>query len=88
MPEPEEKIMNIPLGNAKKDPSSKRASTAMKIVRKFVSDHMDVHPEDVWIDSSVNEEIWKRGIKKPPSKLKAKAIKFEDGIVEVSIPRE
>ncbi len=88
MVDTEERIMNIPLREAKNSPSSKRASRAMKLVREFVSNHMDVPKDDVWIDSSTNEEIWSRGIKKPPAKIKVKAIKFEDGIVEVSIPRE
>ena len=88
MVDTEERIMNIPLREAKKTPSSKRASRAMKLIREFVSNNMDVPEEDVWIDSSTNEAIWERGIKKPPSKIKVKAIKFEDGIVEVSIPSE
>lgn len=84
----EERIINIPLRKAKNSPSSKRAARAMKLVREHVANNMDVPKEDVWIDSSTNEEIWSRGMKKPPSKIKVKAIKFEDGIVEVSIPRE
>jgi len=88
MVDTEERIMNIPLREAKKTPSSKRASRSMKLIREFVSNHMNVPKEDVWIDSSTNEAIWERGIKKPPSKIKVKAIKFEDGIVEVSLPRE
>ncbi len=88
MVDTEERIMNIPLTEAKKTPSSKRASRAMKIIREFVSNNMNVPKEDVWIDSSTNEAIWDRGIKKPPTKIKVKAIKFEDGIVEVSIPSE
>ncbi len=88
MPDQEVRIMNIPLREVKDNPASKRASLAMKKMREFVSNHMNVPPEDVWIDSSANEEIWKRGMKKPPSKIKVKAIKFEDGIVEVSIPTD
>ncbi|MEF8873296.1 MAG: 50S ribosomal protein L31e [Candidatus Thermoplasmatota archaeon] len=88
MVDTEERIMDIPLREAKRSPSSKRASRAMKLVREHVANNMNVPQEDVWIDSSTNEEIWSRGIKKPPSKIKVKAIKFEDGIVEVSIPRE
>ncbi|MFP3872148.1 MAG: 50S ribosomal protein L31e [Candidatus Natronoplasma sp.] len=88
MVDTEERIMNIPLREVKKSPSSKRASRAMQIVRKHVANHMNVPQQDVWIDSSTNEAIWSKGIKKPPSKIKVKAIKFEDGIVEVSIPRE
>jgi len=60
----------------------------MKLVREHVADNMKVPKEDVWIDSSTNEEIWSRGVTKPPSKIKVKAIKFEDGIVEVSLQRE
>lgn len=88
MAEPEERIMHVPLKKIRNTPSSKRASLAMKLVREFVSNHMNVPDEDVWIDSTVNEEVWNRGIKKPPSKIKVRAIKFEDGIVEVSIPRD
>ncbi len=88
MADQEEKIMNIPLRRAKNDPSSKRASVAMKEIRDYVSRHMKVPKEDIWIDSSTNEMVWSRGIQKPPSKIKVKVIKFEDGIVEVSVPSE
>ncbi len=88
MAEPEERVMNIPLRKVKRDPVSKRASVAMGIIRKHVSNHMNVPEEDVWIDSSTNEEVWKRGISKPPSKIRVRVIKFEDGIVEVSMPGE
>ncbi len=88
MADQEEKILNIPLRRAKNDPASKRASIAMREIREYVSRNMKVPLEDVWIDTSTNEAVWKRGIKKPPSNIKVKIIKFEDGIVEVSIPRE
>ncbi len=88
MAEPEERVMTIPLRRVKQDPVSKRASIAMRTIRKHVSNHMGVPEEDVWIDSSTNEEVWKRGISKPPSKIRVRVIKFEDGIVEVSMPSE
>ncbi len=88
MAEQEEKILNIPLRRARNDPVSKRASIAMKEIREHVSRHMKVPLEDVWIDNTTNEAVWKRGIQKPPSKIRVKIIKFEDGIVEVSVPRE
>ncbi len=88
MADQEEKILTIPLRRVKNDPASKRASIAMREIREYVSRHMKVPSEDVWIDTSTNEAVWKRGIKKPPSRIKVKIIKFEDGIVEVSIPRE
>jgi len=88
MAEPEERVMTIPLRRLKKDPTKKRASIAMRTIRNHVSNHMGVPEEDVWIDASTNEEIWKRGISKPPSKIRVRVIKFEDGIVEVSMPGE
>ena len=42
----------------------------------------------MWVDSSVNDFIWKKGMKKPPSRIRVKAIKFEDGLVEVSTLEE
>ena len=49
---------------------------------------MKVPDNDVWVDASVNNSIWGRGIKKPPSRIRVKAIKFEDGLVEVSTLEE
>jgi len=40
----------------------------------------------VWIDSSVNEALWARGKYKIPSKIRVRAVKFDDGVVEVSLP--
>jgi large subunit ribosomal protein L31e len=38
--------------------------------------------ENVKIDQSLNEVIWARGNEKPPSKVRVRAVKFEDGGVE------
>ena len=88
MAEQEEKIMNIPLREVRNNPTTKRATIAMREIREYVSRHMKVPQEDVWIDSTTNEAVWKRGREKPPAMLRVKIIKFEDGIVEVSIPGE
>ncbi|MDO5853998.1 MAG: 50S ribosomal protein L31e, partial [Thermoplasmata archaeon] len=44
-----------------------------------------VSEENVWIDASVNEKLWANGIRNPPNKITVKAVKFEDGLVEVSL---
>lgn len=49
---------------------------------------MKTEPADVWIDGHVSEYIWTRGARKPPTKVTVKAVKFEDGLVEVSFPDE
>jgi len=82
-----EMVYNIPLREVKGISRSRRANYAVKLVRHFVARHMKVSEENVWIDNRVNEEIWKRGIEKPPSKITVKAIKFEEEeSVEVLMP--
>jgi large subunit ribosomal protein L31e len=41
--------------------------------------------EDVWIDPRLNEHIWERGIQHIPSRVRVKAIRFEDGLIEVDL---
>ena len=84
----EEKLMTIPLLTTKASPRSKKASKAIKEIRDHVAKHMKAKPEDIWIDQELNQKIWERGIKKPVPRIRIKAIKFEDGLVEVSLPQE
>ncbi len=86
--ENEEQIMTIPLLTTKASPRSKKSKKAMIEVREHVAKHMKAKLEDVWIDQKVNELVWARGIQKPPAKVRVKAVKFEDGLVEVSLPEE
>ena len=82
-----EMVFNIPLRNVKGISRRRRANYAVKLVRNFIARHMKVSEDNVWIDNRVNEEIWKRGIEKPPSKITVKAIKFEEEeTVEVLMP--
>ena len=81
-----ERIYVVPLRKVKHTPSSKAAQRAVKAVRNFIKKHMKVEEDDVWIDSSVNEALWARGKYKIPSKIRVRAVKFDDGVVEVSLP--
>lgn len=68
-------------------PRYKRANKAIKTIKEFLVRHMKVRDRDlkkVRIDKYLNEAIWNRGIKNPPSKIKVKAIK-ENGIVRVEL---
>ncbi|AIZ56366.1 50S ribosomal protein L31e [Candidatus Methanoplasma termitum] len=80
-----EKIMVIPLRKTKQAPRTKRAARAIKEIRAYIMRHMKVEEENVWIDASLNEKIWENGIRHPPSKVTVKAVKFDDGLVEVSL---
>ena len=82
----EERIINIPLRATKMAPRTKRAKRAIKEIRENIMRHMKVAEDMVWIDTVLNEKIWERGIQNPPSRITVKAVKFDDGLVEVSLP--
>ncbi|RMD67510.1 50S ribosomal protein L31e [Candidatus Pacearchaeota archaeon] len=53
----------------------RRAGRAIKAIKKFVARHAKVPERDlekVKIDSSLNEEIWFRGRRHPPAKIKVR----------------
>ncbi len=84
MSEPtEERIYTVPLGRAWVAPRYRRAEKAVTVLRKFVQRHMK--PEEVFIDPSVNEAIWARGISNPPRKIRVRLSKDDDGFVTVSL---
>ena len=78
----------IPLRNKwKRVPRYKRANKAIKAIKEFLARHMKIRDRDlkkIKIDKYLNEEVWFRGIKKPPARIKVKAIKEED-IVKVEL---
>lgn len=74
----EERIYTIPLIKAKSVPRTKRAKRAIKEIKEFLVRHMKAN--EVKIDSSLNEAVWERGIRKIPSKIRVKAVKMEDVI--------
>ena len=79
------RIMVIPLRATKQAPRTRRAKRAVKEVRETIMRHMRVSEGNVWIDASVNEKLWENGMRNPPSKITVKAVKFEAGLVEVSL---
>jgi len=93
-----ERVYTIPLTVTKVVPKTSRAPRAIKEIKEFVRRHMMEEvptddkeketPRDVWVDYKLNELIWARGIENPPSKVRVKAIRFEDGLIEVSLPEE
>jgi|SRR3989344_6077803 len=82
-----ERIYTIPLLKEwGKVPRYKRAKKAIRAIREFVVQHMKVRDRDlnkVKVDKFLNEEVWFRGIKKPPKKIKVRVVKDSSGIVRV-----
>ena len=85
MSEEVDRIITIPMRATKMAPRTKRAARAIKEIRDNIARHMKADVEKIWIDKSLNEKIWERGIQNPPRKITVKAVKFEDGLVEVSL---
>jgi len=72
-----ERVYVIPLRKEfLKTPKWKRSKKSIKTIRKFVERHMKV--EKVLIGKELNEKIWERGSKNPPSKIKVRCVKKED----------
>jgi large subunit ribosomal protein L31e len=92
-----ERVFTIPLAVTKLVPKTKRAPRAIKEIKEYVRRHMmektseddeEKVKKEVWLDYRLNELIWSKGIEHPPSKVRVKAIRFEDGLIEVSLPEE
>lgn len=66
--------------------SFRRAGRAAKAIKQFIAKHMKVEDrniDNVKLDMYLNNELWFRGRKKPPAKIKVKAVK-EGNVVQVT----
>ena len=79
----EERIYTVPLKRAWIVPRYRRAEKAVSVLKQFVKRHMK--PEDIVIDPSVNEVIWRRGITNPPRKIRVRLSKDDAGVVTVNL---
>jgi len=91
----EERIYTIPLSKAWIMPPNKRAPRAMRMIKSFINRHMKLEaprggeeeeaeePKKLVISNEVNERVWKRGIEKPPRKIRVRAAKDKEGNVTV-----
>lgn len=82
----QERIYIIPLRDVKRTPRWKRANTAIKDIRRYLEKHMK--SDEVKLDRSINERVWERGSQKPPSRIRIRAMKLEDGQVQAELAEE
>jgi large subunit ribosomal protein L31e len=71
-----------------KVPVYKRANKAVKALKQFMAQHMKVYDRDlrkIKIENEVNNEIRFRGMKKPPTRIKVLAKKYDDDTVRVEL---
>lgn len=79
----EERIYTVPLREAWRTPRQKRTPRAVRILRRFIERHMK--PESIVITNEVNERLWRRGIEKPPRKVRIRALRDKEGRVTVRL---
>jgi large subunit ribosomal protein L31e len=79
-----ERIYTIPLRKTKDLVRSRRADLAIRDVKRFLSRHMK--SETIWLDATVNEALWRNGKFSIPSRIRVRATRFNDGVVEVTLP--
>ncbi|MDY6966324.1 MAG: 50S ribosomal protein L31e [Halobacteriota archaeon] len=79
----EEQIYTIPLRRAKSVPRWKRSNRAITEVRDYLSRHTKA--EEIKLDPEISEKIWERGSEKPPSRIRVKVTKDEDGVLEAKL---
>ena len=68
-----------------KVPRYRRAKKAIKKVKEFLARHMKAEEKDVKVGRWLNEQIWERGIKTPPNKVRVNVSKDDKGIVHVEL---
>jgi large subunit ribosomal protein L31e len=81
-----EQIYIIPLRDVQHTPRWERGKRSMKAIRDFLARHMK--SEDIKLAQSINEAVWERGSHKPPSRIRVRAMKFEDGQVQAELAEE
>src|SRR4030042_651752 len=81
-----ERIYIIPLRRAKIGPTSRAVPRAVDDIRHFLMKHIDIEQKNVWIDGALNKQLWTHGKFWIPSKIRVRAVKFEDGVVEATLP--
>ncbi len=82
-----EQIYTIPLREARKVPSWKRANRAVIEVRNFLVRHMKVEAIKIKLDKSINECLWEKGCEKPPLSIRVRAVKFADGELQAELAK-
>jgi large subunit ribosomal protein L31e len=70
-----------------KVPRHKRTPKAVKAIKQFLAKHMRIQDRDVSkikLDDFLNKELWHRGIKNPPTKIKVLA-KRDGEVIRVTL---
>lgn len=81
-----ERVYTINLGKVWLSPNNQRAKRAINMIKEFATHHMK--SEQIKIDQDLSQAVWRRGIRRPPRKIRVKMAKTDDGYVLVSTYEE
>ncbi len=81
-----ERVYTINLGKVLLSANTRRSTRAINMIREFARHHMKT--ENVKIDEDLAHEIWKRGIRHPPRKIRVRMTKTDDRSVLISLYEE
>jgi large subunit ribosomal protein L31e len=80
----DEKILTINLRkNILKVAKWRRGKCYSKIFQELVKNQLKT--DKIKVDKKVNERIWRKGIENPPTKLRIKSVKQNDGITRIEL---
>ena len=77
-----ERVYTINLGKVLLSQSQHRSVRAINMIREFARHHMKV--ETIKIEEELAHQIWARGVRSPPRKVRVRMTKTEDGYILVS----
>jgi len=77
-----ERVYTINLGKVLLSQSQHRAVRAINMIREFARHHMKV--EEIKIEEELAHQIWARGVRSPPRKIKVRMSKTDEGYILVS----
>jgi large subunit ribosomal protein L31e len=77
-----ERVYTINLGKVLLSPNNQRAKRAINMVKEFARRHMK--NEQIKLEEDLSHQIWQRGIRHPPRKIRVKMTKTDEGFILVS----
>jgi large subunit ribosomal protein L31e len=77
-----ERVYTINLGKALLSVNTHRATRVINMIKEFARHHMKV--EDIKIEEDLARQIWARGAKHPPRKIRVRMTKTDEGYILVS----
>ena len=77
-----ERVYTINLGKVLLSQSQHRSVRAINMIREFARHHMKA--EDIRIEEDLAHQIWARGVRRPPRKVRVRMSKTDEGYVLVS----